>query len=249
MLMNYEAGFFLGSDGLVVVVTFISSADVLSTGPWSTLKELQDVELQRLAKALPKSVLQSKATSATRKYLGAFKRWKSWATEHQLVVFPVEATNLALYLQHLGESKSSKSAVEEAHTMAGIPTPTSSSLVQATLEGLKRTLSKPVCKKSPFTVEMLQAIVHDPKKADTLSSLHLAAVCLISFAGFLRFDEVANIRPCDLIFSEGHLTIQIPHSKMDQMRQGKEVIIARTRVLWLCWNPICKEVEFSYAVI
>ena len=200
MLMNYEAGFFLGSDGLVVVVTFISSADVLSTGPWSTLKELQDVELQRLAKALPKSVLQSKATSTTKKYLGAFKRWKSWATEHQLVVFPVEATNLALYLQHLGESKSSKSAVEEAvhglswaHTMAGIPTPTSSPLVQATLEGLKRTLSKPVCKKSPFTVEMLQAIVQDARKADTLSSLRLAAVCLISFAGFLRFDEVANI--------------------------------------------------------
>ena len=47
-------------------------------------------------------------------------------------------------------------------------------------------------------------------------------------AGFLRFDEVANIRPCNLTFSEGHL---IPRSKTDQMRQGNEVIIAKTRVL------------------
>ena len=220
---------------LIVVITFVSPTDVFSVGPWSTLKGLQDAELQRLAKALPNSVLQSKATSTTRKYLGAFKRWKNWASEHQLVVFPVEATNLALYLQHLGESKSSKSAVEEAvhglswaHTMAGIPTPTCSPFVQATLEGLKRTLSKPVCKKSPFTVEMLQAIVCDVRKDDTLANLRLAAVCLISFAGFLRFDEVANIRPCDLAFDEDHLTIQIPRSKTDQMRQGNEVIIART---------------------
>ena len=220
---------------LIVVITFVSPTDVFSVGPWSTLKGLQDAELQRLAKALPNSVLQSKATSTTRKYLGAFKRWKNWASEHQLVVFPVEATNLALYLQHLGESKSSKSAVEEAvhglswaHTMAGIPTPTCSPFVQATLEGLKRTLSKPVCKKSPFTIEMLQAIVCDVRKDDTLANLRLAAVCLISFAGFLRFDEVANIRPCDLAFDEDHLTIQIPRSKTDQMRQGNEVIIART---------------------
>ena len=172
----------------------------------------------RAAEALPKSMLQSRTTSTTRKCLGTFKRWKSWATEHQLVMFSIEATNLALYLQYLGESKS---AVEEAvhglswtHTMVDIPTPTSSPFVQATLEGI---LSKPFCKKSTFTVEMLQAIVHDAKKADTLSSLHLVAVLLISFAGFLCFDEVANIRPCDLAISEDYLTIQIPYSKTDQI--------------------------------
>ena len=216
------------------------SPDVLTVGPWSTLKELQDADLRKLAEALPKSVLQSKATSTMRKYLGAFKRWKMWAAEHQLAVFPVEVTHLALYLQHLGESKASKSAVEEAvnglawvHSMAGIPSPTSSPFIQATFEGLKRTLAKPICakpisKKSPFTVEMLQAIVKDAKKSNTLTSLRLAAVCLISFAGFLWFDELANIQPCDLAIREDHLTIQIPHSKIDQMHQRNEVIIART---------------------
>ena len=120
------------------------------------------------------------------------------------MVFPVEATNLALYLQHLGESKSSKSAVKEAvHGLSWAHT---------------------------ITVEMLQAIVCDVRKDDTLANLRLAAVCLISFAGFLRFDEVANIRPCDLAFDEDHSTIQIPRSKTDQMRQGNEVIIARTGI-------------------
>ena len=52
---------------LIMVITFVSPTDAFSVGPWSTLKGLQDAELQRLAKALPNSVLQSKATSTTRK--------------------------------------------------------------------------------------------------------------------------------------------------------------------------------------
>ena len=213
----------------------LTPSDVMTIGPWSILNELKDANLQRLAEALPKSLLQSRATATTRKYLGAFKRWKTWAASHQLEGFPVEVTHLALYLQHLGETKASKSAVEEAvnglawaHSMAGIPSPTSSPFIQATLEGLRRALAKPVCKKSPFTVEMLQAIVRDAKKTNTLASLRLAAICLISFAGFLRFDELANIRPCDLKIGEDHLTIQLPRSKTDQLRQGNEVVVART---------------------
>ena len=91
-----------------------------------------------------------------------------------------------------------------------------------------RTLAKLVYKKSPFTVDKLQAIVKDAKRTNTLTSLQLAAICLVSFAGFLQFDELANMRPCDLAIREGHLIIQIPHSKTNQLRQGNEVVIARS---------------------
>ena len=128
--------------------------------------DLNNMDLQRLAEALPSSVLHCKATTTTKKYLGAFRRWKIWATEHNLQVFPVEGVHIALYLQHLAETKCSKSAVEEAinglawaHSMAGIPSLTVSPIVQTILEGLKQSLAKPVNKKSPFTVEMLKAIV------------------------------------------------------------------------------------------
>ena len=75
---------------------------------------------------------------------------------------------------------------------------------------------------------MLQAIVRDAKKTNTLASLCLAAICLISFAGFLWFDELANIRPCDLKIGEDHLIIQLPCSKTDQLHQGNEVVVVRT---------------------
>ena len=48
------------------------------------------------------------------------------------------------------------------------------------------------------------------------------------FAGFLWFDELIKLRPHDIVFSEEMLTVKIPGSKMNQLRQGDEVVIART---------------------
>jgi len=202
---------------------------------WTAFEGLEDPELKRLATDLPATVLRCKATSTTKKYTGAYRRWREWASKHKLTVFPANEAHVALYLRHLADTKCSKSAVEEAayalawaHSMAGITSPTESPLVSATLGGLKRELAKPVVKKSPFTARMLQAIAQDARKRNTLASLRLGAACLLSFAGFLRFDELSNINVCDITVGSEFLTLRIPRSKTDQLRQGDEVIIARS---------------------
>jgi len=81
---------------------------------WTSFRDLEDATLKRLAADLPATVLQCKATSTTKKYTGAYKRWKEWAVVHNLPVFPVNDGHAALYLQHLAETKCSKSVVEEA---------------------------------------------------------------------------------------------------------------------------------------
>jgi len=141
--------------------------------------------------------------------------------------FPADGNYVALYLQHLSEAKGSKSAVEEAvnslawvHGLVGLTTPTASPIVRVTLE-------ENSSQTSPFTIEMLRAIVDDATNRNTLTSIRLATACLLAFSGFLRFDEVANIRPCDLIIGSHHLTIKISHSKSDQLRNGDKVVIAR----------------------
>ena len=60
-------------------------------------------------------MLHSRAVSTTKKYTNAFLRWNRWAQQYEGVsVFPVREAEFALYLQYLGETTSSKSAVEEA---------------------------------------------------------------------------------------------------------------------------------------
>ena len=199
------------------------------------LNELEDPELRVLASKLPNTVLHSQADNTVKKYLGAFKRWKTWAATHHLEPIPVKPHLLALYLQHLAEQSKSKAAVEEAcnalswiHSSAGLTPPLSDLFVKATLEGLQRSLAKPVVKKEPITVETLEAIVQDAEGSRTLTDLCLATTCLLGFSGFLRFSELINLRSCDFKMAEEMMMIKFRHSKTDLWRQGDEVVVART---------------------
>ena len=170
------------------------------------------------------------------KYLGAFGRWKRWAEAHQDVPsFPVQDIHLALYLQHLGESVESKSAIEEAvyaldwlHGVAGLGPVGSSPIVQATLAGLRRALAQPKVRKEPVTAEMLQAMVASVGVDPSLSQVRLLAICLVAFAGFLRCDELLKLRCSDVSFSAESMVLKINSSKTDQYRQGESLLIART---------------------
>ena len=207
---------------------------VLKEGSWKLISNLEDPELKLLAQRLPATILHSHADSTVKKYLGAFRRWKTWATSHNLVPIPAKPHEVALYLQHLGDKTHSKSAAEEAcnalawiHSSAGIASPSTHPFVKAVLEGVKRTHARPVIKKEPLTVEMLQMVVDDAERSGSLSDLRLATAILLSFAAFLHFEELVELRPCDIIFSKEMITVKIRKSKGDQLRQGDEVLIVR----------------------
>ena len=122
-------------------------------------------------------------------------------------------------------------ALAWVHSVAGITSPTDSPFVKTTVEGLRRMLSKPTQKKEPITTDMLRAMVQDTMEHDTLANVYLTMACLLALAGFLRFNELVNTRPCDLHFSNDMLTLFLPRSKTDHLRKGNEVIIARTKTL------------------
>ena len=114
------------------------------------------------------------------------------------------------------------------HTTAGLPTITVHPFVKATLEGLQRMLEKPVVKKEPMTVEILEAIVRDAEKSGRLTDLRLATACLLGFSGFLRFNELINLRSYDVVIEADLMRIRITHSKTDQLTLGDSVVVARS---------------------
>ena len=60
--------------------------------------------------------------------------------------------------------------------------------------------------------------------------LQLRNVCLyvLSYAGFFRSEEVLNIRMNHIRFYEGFMTVKVDKSKIDQLRQNDEVVIAQS---------------------
>ena len=208
--------------------------EVFAQGSWTLLDSLQDPELRRLAAALPQAVLSSRADSTTKKYMYAFLKWKEWAVrKREVAVFPVQDIQFALYLQHVSEATDSRAAVEAAvngvswaHQLAGFKPVSSFPFVQVVLAGLQRQLAKPKKKKEPISVGMLSAMV---QSADgSLTDLRLMAMALLAFSAFLRCDELVKLRCCDVIFGPADMTINLPKSKTDQLREGSSVVVARS---------------------
>ena len=221
---------------LIYLFLLFFNTGVFSAGAWLLLGNLEDPELRRLAQSLPATVLRSRADSTTKKYLGAFQRWKTWAEARQGVPsFPVHELHLVLYMQHLSESTESKAAVEEAvhalswlHGLAGLRPFSGSPLVKATLEGLRRILAKPKVRKEPVTADMLKAMVEAAGPAPSLTEVRLLAVCLVAYAGFMRCDELLKLRGSDVTFNAEGMVVNIESSKTDQYREGASLVIART---------------------
>ena len=196
---------------------------------------IKDPEIMKLAKELPNTILYNRANSTSKKYLNALKRWKAWCSRYSFTHFPAQVHCITLYLHYLADSTGSKAVVIEAcnalawiHSCAGFQSPVSEHFLKATLDGLQRLLAKPVTKKRAITVEMLEVLVKNTHKSDSLSDLRLATARLLSFAGFLRFNELVNLWPSDIKIEGNMMKVHNVHSKTDHLRQGDEVVVART---------------------
>ncbi|CAH3142478.1 unnamed protein product [Porites lobata] len=84
------------------------------------------------------------------------------------------------------------------------------------IECAKRTRSNPVHKKKPVDPAIIRSIID-----------RHGAISSLGFAGFFRFNELANIQPKHLTFCDGFVKIFVPRSKTDVYREGNYVYIAK----------------------
>ena len=179
-------------------------ADVFSSTMWSDLRAAVpqgSSALQSLASSPPDIALANRAPSASSKYFSSYNRWRSWAREHDLSVFPASPFHFAIYLCHLMTEAKTASPLESAvhsvawfHQLGGEPSLSDHPLVKSTLAGAQRLLAHQTTKKEPITVSQLEQLV--ASKADSMDSLYnirSVAICLLAFAAFLRFVELAKL--------------------------------------------------------
>ena len=202
---------------------------------WNTSRILSLVAWQS---CLPSRCLGAKADSTTERYSRAFDKFRLWAANYkETSVLPSNYLSVAIYLEFLLQSNSSYSALEAAlygirwaHNLFGFSDPCDSNLVKGIFESAKRGLSGPVVKKEPVTSEMIFKICQKLASVDaSLSDLRTAAICVTAYAGFLRFNELAFLRCCDVKFCDGkYVELFIAKSKTDIYRNGNVVVLAKT---------------------
>ena len=53
-------------------------------------------------------------------------------------------------------------------------------------------------------------------------------MCLVAYAGFMRYDELVKLKGSDVTFNAKGMVVKIESSKTDQYRKGQSLVIART---------------------
>ena len=167
--------------------------DVFSSGIWSELSAIQDPELQQLAESLPSIVLQGKAVSTVKEYAGAYNRWKTWATARSEVGSDLPPSPVHISLEAVN-------ALSWVNQIATVEDTTTHPLVVQVLGGIKRGLACATSKKEPITPAIFAELVSRFGQHDaSLSDIRTLTICLLGFAGFFRFDEMAKISELDVV--------------------------------------------------
>ncbi|XP_065909014.1 mitogen-activated protein kinase kinase kinase 5-like [Dysidea avara] len=109
------------------------------------------------------------------------------------------------------------------HSTSGLASPSAHPLVKAILGGLQRTLAKPVVKKEPLTIEMVEAMLADADQPGSLSDMRLGTACLLGYAAFLRFSELVELRPCDFSIVGDVMTIHILRKRFSLIFELKQL--------------------------
>ena len=183
------------------------------------------------------TALASRAPGTVDGYQRAFNRWKLFATQIlQARHFPVSPTDFALYIQYLVDHTNSAStinaafyAVNWAHKLAGLDSPTEHPTVLLIKEGAVRMCSQNSNsnRKEPLELVHLKVLASQTNFEDLLQ-LRSLVMYVLSFSGFLRSAEMLELRRNDIIFQSDHIEINIVKSKTDQLREGKTLVIAET---------------------
>jgi len=179
-------------------------------------------------------ILQSKADSTVNKYSGSFAQFQAYCEAKGFSAKPASAIHVAVYLTDLIDQgktdhviASAVYAIKWAHKINVLLDPTDSYIVKSLLEASKRLNSKPVQKKDVVSSAMLQELCSMYEHSTDVVDLRDLCMIILSFAGFMRFNEVSNLQCCDIQFNSDHIVIKIRHSKTDVYRQGNDVYIAK----------------------
>ncbi|KAJ8313894.1 hypothetical protein KUTeg_008455 [Tegillarca granosa] len=168
--------------------------DLLTRSHWGTLAHFKDHEtFGGIVQMLPQIVKKSKADTTNKKYDDYFKRFRVWCNSHQFSALPCSVSILCSFL---------------------------GGLIQ---RGGRRILAKPINKKEPVTIDILNKLI-DIFGVDKCNLLNLR-ICVLCLLGF---NELVNMKLSDISFKQGYVEISIRKSKTDIYRRGNVIVISET---------------------
>lgn len=179
----------------------------------------------------------SRASSTVAKYVKEIRRFFSFESSRFVAPsLPADVARLAEYLSQILDKKtksscqSAFSALKWVHGLLPLSSnPLDSQLCSNLVEVERRLPHNPVKKKEPVDIELIKKICYTyANSSSSLKDLRIATLCVLSFAGLFRSQEVLDIKACHISWMSDYLIINVPRSKTDVYRLGQKVFVAKT---------------------
>lgn len=203
---------------------------------WQDIRYMSsDPRFSTAAQAIPDIIRKGRADNTNRQYDTYFKKFQRWCVTNSLCALPASVSTLAVFLSGLVQSNVSETvlnayfySIKWQHDCLLMKNPCEDKMLTMIMAGGRRILCKSVVKKEPITSDILKKIIAKYGQANSLDNVRLCTMLLIGFAGFLRFNEIAQLKLCHINIADQFMSLSIVRSKTDVYRRGSEVVIART---------------------
>lgn len=176
-------------------------------------------------------VEQSLSASTRKSYASDLAHFEAWGGS-----VPATDTSVARYLaEHADELRVATlvrrlATISKAHTAKGLPSPTASELVRATIRGIKRSRGTAQTEAKPLLRDDLFSVLE--RMGDDTKSVRDRALLLIGFAGGFRRSELVGLDVGDIEHARQGLIIHLRRSKTDQNGAGRKIAIPFGRTRW-----------------
>ena len=174
-------------------------------------------------------MLDSEAGATSKRYFEYYERFKSFCVSKGFPYKPASSIHVVIYLTHLLDSKVSFHVISAV--LYGIKWfHVTNDLLDPTLNSWVKSLLVKFCtyiKERYYKLGYIEALCDMYKHTEDVLHLRDLTMILLGYAGFLRFNEINELKCNDIEFKEDHVILKIRKSKTDVCRSGKGVFIAK----------------------
>ena len=175
-----------------------------------------DEYFRGLADKMPAFLLASRSDNTNKKYELYFKKFVEFMTKNNKCSLPARSNLVSLFIVHLLDNNFSYSvicgyiySIKYMHGLWGYSDPTDNVHVRQLLSSSKRSVNKPKCKKdivSPDHIKTLFELYSDSQDLFVIRDLTMIITC---FSGFLRYDEMSNLKCNEIKFEPDYVKLVI----------------------------------------
>jgi integrase len=196
------------------------------------LSERQQLDQQQttgppeLAARVGAFIAASKAASTRKAYGTDWADFAAWCGWKGVAALPAAPASVAAYLSELADHGKKAStinrraaAIRFAHRVAGLDSPTSSALVEATTAGIRRSIGTAQQGKAPAVTEEIRRML--ATLPEGRKGVRDRALLLVGFAGAFRRSELVGLDREDVTFCPEGMVLTLRRSKTDQEGAGQ----------------------------